>query len=76
MAVKVDPEDPTAVVMDWGAQGAYAASMAQSGAASAAAAQIPQDPASRLERLAALKEKGLLTDAEFEAQKAKILGEL
>jgi membrane protease subunit (stomatin/prohibitin family) len=76
MAVKVDPEDPTAVVMDWNAQAGYAASMAQSAAASAAAAQAPQDPASRLERLAALKEKGLLTDAEFEAQKAKILGEL
>ncbi len=31
-------------------------------------------PADELERLAALKEKGVLTDEEFSAQKAKILG--
>ncbi|MEM8630025.1 MAG: SHOCT domain-containing protein [Pseudomonadota bacterium] len=30
--------------------------------------------ADELERLSALKEKGVLTDAEFEAQKAKVLG--
>lgn len=30
--------------------------------------------ADELERLAALKEKGVLTDAEFDAQKAKVLG--
>jgi hypothetical protein len=33
------------------------------------------DPVDKLEKLQALKEKGALTDAEFEAQKAKILGE-
>ena len=32
------------------------------------------DVVSQLERLAALKEKGILTDEEFAAQKAKILG--
>ena len=32
------------------------------------------DIVSKLERLAALKEKGILTDEEFAAQKAKILG--
>jgi Short C-terminal domain len=32
------------------------------------------DPLAQLERLAALKNQGILTDAEFEAQKAKILG--
>jgi hypothetical protein len=32
------------------------------------------DPISQLKDLAELKEKGLLTDAEFQAQKAKILG--
>jgi Short C-terminal domain len=34
-----------------------------------------QDPVDKLEKLQALKEKGALTDSEFEAQKAKILGE-
>jgi hypothetical protein len=34
-----------------------------------------QDPVEKLEKLQALKEKGALTDSEFEAQKAKILGE-
>lgn len=33
------------------------------------------DPVARLEKLAQLKESGALSDAEFEAQKAKILGE-
>lgn len=32
------------------------------------------DPIDRLERLAALKERGMLTDAEFEQQKRRILG--
>ncbi|QDP96801.1 SHOCT domain-containing protein [Microlunatus elymi] len=32
------------------------------------------DTVTQLERLAALKEQGILTDAEFAAQKAKILG--
>jgi hypothetical protein len=32
------------------------------------------DPIQQLKELAALKEQGILTDAEFAAQKAKILG--
>jgi hypothetical protein len=32
------------------------------------------DPIEQLTKLAALKEQGILTDAEFAAQKAKILG--
>jgi hypothetical protein len=41
-----------------------------------APAPAPQaeDPISQLERLGALKAQGLLTDEEFNAQKAKILG--
>ncbi len=31
------------------------------------------DPVDRLERLAALRDRGVLSDAEFEAQKARIL---
>jgi len=39
------------------------------------AAPAPQgDVVSQLERLAALKEQGILTEDEFQAQKAKILG--
>ncbi len=41
--------------------------------APAPAAATP-DPVSQLERLAALKQQGILTDEEFAAQKAKILG--
>jgi hypothetical protein len=41
----------------------------------AAAAPAPQeDTISQLERLGALKDQGVLTEEEFEAQKAKILG--
>ena len=38
-------------------------------------AEQPSDPIERLAKLADLKEQGVLTDAEFAAQKAKILGE-
>ena len=38
-------------------------------------AEQPSDPIERLAKLADLKERGVLTDAEFAAQKAKILGE-
>jgi hypothetical protein len=38
-------------------------------------AEQASDPVDRLAKLADLKERGVLTDAEFEAEKAKILGE-
>jgi hypothetical protein len=38
------------------------------------AAAPPVDVATQLEKLGDLKERGLLTDAEFAAEKAKILG--
>ena len=41
--------------------------------APAPAAAAP-DPIEQLKELAALKDQGILTDAEFQAQKAKILG--
>ncbi len=49
---------------------------AQTPAAPAAtpAAEPEADAVAEIERLGALKEKGLLTDAEFTAAKAKILG--
>jgi Short C-terminal domain len=39
-----------------------------------APAAPPADPIEQLKELAALKDQGILTDAEFAAQKAKILG--
>ena len=60
----------------WGQQDAYAepeptyAAPAPAPAAAAPAA----DPIQQLKDLAALKEQGILTDDEFAAQKAKILG--
>jgi hypothetical protein len=39
-----------------------------------AAAASGEDIVTQLEKLASLKEKGILTDAEFDAQKARILG--
>ena len=41
----------------------------------AAPAAPQQDSVAQLEKLHALKEKGALTDAEFEAEKARILGQ-
>ena len=41
---------------------------------SAAPAAPAADPIAQLKELAALKEQGILTDDEFAAQKAKILG--
>jgi hypothetical protein len=45
------------------------------GTAPPAPAEQQADPVAQLEKLQALKEKGALTDAEFEAEKAKILGQ-
>lgn len=47
---------------------------AQAAAAPAPAAAPETDAVAETERLGALKEKGLLTDEEFAAAKAKILG--
>jgi hypothetical protein len=62
-----------------GAQTTPPAAAASGGLAGGAAgwSRVAQggDPVARLEKLAQLKESGALSDAEFEAQKAKILGE-
>lgn len=47
---------------------------AAAASAAAPAAEPAADPVAEIERLGALKEKGLLTDEEFAAAKAKILG--
>ena len=41
--------------------------------APAPAAAAPDDPIAKLKELAQLKDQGILTEAEFDAQKAKIL---
>ena len=47
---------------------------AQQAAAPALAAETQVDAVAEIERLGALKDKGLLSDEEFAAAKAKILG--
>lgn len=47
---------------------------AEPGAAAPAAGGLSQEDLDTLKELATLKDQGILTDSEFEAQKAKILG--
>lgn len=70
--VPATPSDPSTVVLRGLAGGGDDAS-----AAVAAVAQHSEggDPLDRLERLAELHDRGVLSDAEFAAAKAKILGE-
>jgi hypothetical protein len=51
-----------------------AAQQAAAQQAPAAATAAPADPVAQLQELAKLKEQGVLTEEEFAAQKAKILG--
>jgi hypothetical protein len=83
LPIKVDRMDPAKIAIDWDAAQKAPARGEVRGAGGAAApsgapAQTPSsggtDSVAELERLAKLKESGALTDAEFEQQKAKILG--
>jgi hypothetical protein len=58
----------------WGQEEAYAEPEPTYAAPAPAAAAPVADPIQQLKDLAALKEQGILTDEEFAAQKAKILG--
>jgi hypothetical protein len=62
----------------WSQQGSYPYDEPEpTAAAPAPAAPAPApaaDPIQQLKELAALKEQGILTDEEFAAQKAKLLG--
>ena len=69
--VRVDPDDPHALMFD---QTAYA-TQATTGTPQDGGIPV-QDPTDRLARLADLRDRGVLTDGEFEAQKARILAEL
>lgn len=83
LPVRVDPNDPSKIAIDWSsAPRAPAAGEVRpvDGAAgftpapSAGSADGGGDTVAELERLAKLRESGALTDAEFEQQKARILG--
>jgi hypothetical protein len=58
----------------WGAQEAYAEPEPAYQPPPQAPPAPAADPIEQLTQLAALKDKGVLTDVEFSAQKAKILG--
>jgi hypothetical protein len=72
--VRVDPNDPARIAIDWDnvAQGPARGEVRPAGGTE------PSTPAgdvvAKLERLAALRDSGALTDAEFEQQKARLLG--
>ena len=81
LPIKVDPNDPAKIAIDWDSaqtapQRGEVRPVGGSGftPARAAAASGGGDPIAELERLAKLRDSGALTDAEFEQQKAKILG--
>jgi putative oligomerization/nucleic acid binding protein len=83
LPVKVDPNDPSKIAIDWdSAQRAPArGEVRATGGSGFAPAPAPAqsgggggDHLAELERLAKLRDSGALTDAEFEQQKAKILG--
>src|SRR5262249_30208731 len=81
LPIKVDPNDPAKVAIDWDSAKAAPrrGEVRPVGGAGFAPPPAPAasggaDPIAELERLAKLHDSGALTDAEFEQQKAKILG--
>jgi len=80
--VLYDPARPRQVDIPWDEIGTTVPELAQAAMAIAAAVRgggVPPaaapDPLDLLERLGALHDAGALTDAEFAAEKARILGE-
>jgi hypothetical protein len=82
LPIKVDPDDPAKIAIDWeSAQSApQRGELRPVGGSGFAPAPAPPpaggggNHVAELERLAKLRDSGALTDAEFEQQKAKILG--
>ena len=69
--VKADPSNPMKCAIDWEAAGAAPAAPPAGGAE-----EGEDDPLDRIKKLQELREAGALTDAEFEAQKAKLLADI
>jgi Short C-terminal domain len=79
LPIRVDRNDPSKIAIDWeSAQRAPGRGevrpVGDSGFTPAPAPPSGGDHIAELERLAKLRDSGALTDAEFEQQKAKILG--
>ena len=82
LPIRVDPEDQTKIAIDWDGAGSApargevrpAAGATDPGAAPTATPSSGDDSVAELERLVKLRDSGALTDAEFEQQKARILG--
>ena len=82
LPIRVDPEDQTKIAIDWDSAGSApargevrpAAGATEPGAAPTATPSSGGDSVAELERLVKLRDSGALTDAEFEQQKARILG--
>ena len=82
LPIRVDPDDPAKIAIDWESAAAKPARgevrpVGGSGFSPAPASSpggSGGDSVAELERLAKLRDSGALTEAEFEQQKAKILG--
>jgi Short C-terminal domain len=70
LPVKADPANPMKCAIDWEQAGSAPA------APSAGAEDDEDDPLDRIKKLQELRESGALTDAEFQAQKAKLLADI
>ncbi|HET9121858.1 MAG TPA: SHOCT domain-containing protein [Solirubrobacterales bacterium] len=80
LPIRVDPNDPAKIAIDWDAAHSAPArgEVRPVGGSGFTPAPTPApsggDHIAELERLAKLRDSGALTDAEFEQEKAKILG--
>jgi hypothetical protein len=70
LPVRVDASDPSRLAIDWAN---VAAGPARGEVRPAAGAARARDPLAELEKLGKLRDSGVLTDAEFAEQKARIL---
>jgi hypothetical protein len=85
LPIKVDANDRAAIAIDWDraprppAEGEVRSAAPGEAPAPPPAPSAPAgggDPVAQLEKLAALRDSGALTEAEFEQQKAKILAQM
>lgn len=80
LPIKVDPNDPSKIAIDWDstqrapARGEVRSVDGSRFTPAPASSAESEDHIADLERLAKLRDSGALTDAEFEQQKANILG--